>query len=121
MTIEINTKNTKNIFNNYNKEALDRQNWRTMTSALCAGFSTMENDGDMMSTTGSNPMKIQTFVNSCLRRILKIQWPDSISNLELWKQTSQIAVREEFILRKWRWLGHTFRKPTTIVARHEIT
>jgi hypothetical protein len=71
--------------------------------------------------TGTNLKKIQTFINSCPRRILKIQWPDTISNLELWKQSSQIAVREEILQRKWRWFGHTFRKSTTSVTRHAIT
>jgi hypothetical protein len=33
--------------------------------------------------TGTNLKKIQTYVISCLRRILKIQWPNIISNLEL--------------------------------------
>jgi hypothetical protein len=71
--------------------------------------------------TGTNLKKMQTFVNSCLGRIVKNQWPDVISNLELRKQTSQIAVREEIFQRKWRWLGHSIRKPTTSVTRHAIT
>jgi hypothetical protein len=71
--------------------------------------------------TGTNLKKKQTFVNSCLRKIVKIRRPDTISNLELWKQTSQIAVREEILQRKWRWLGHTFRKTTASVTRNPIT
>jgi hypothetical protein len=47
-------------------------------------------------------------------------WPEIISNLKLWKQTSQIAVREEILQRKWRWLRHTFRKTTACVTRHPI-
>jgi hypothetical protein len=71
--------------------------------------------------TGTSLKKIQTFVSSCLKRILKIQWPDTISNLELLKQTSQIAVREEILQRKWRWLGHTLRKTTASLTRQAIT
>jgi hypothetical protein len=35
--------------------------------------------------------------------------------------TSQIAVREEILQRRWRWLGHTFIKPTSSVTKHAIT
>jgi hypothetical protein len=41
--------------------------------------------------------------NRRLRRILKTQWPDTISNLELWKETSQITVTEEILQRNWQW------------------
>jgi hypothetical protein len=30
-------------------------------------------------------------------------------------------MREEILQRKWRWLGHTFRKATVSVTRHAIT
>ena len=33
--------------------------------------------------------KIQTFINTCIRRILQIRWPQTISNRELWKRTKQ--------------------------------
>jgi len=33
--------------------------------------------------------KIQTFVNRCLRYILRIWWPNIISNKDLWKVTGQ--------------------------------
>ena len=31
--------------------------------------------------------KLQTFINRCLRRILQIYWPDTISNATLWETT----------------------------------
>ena len=34
-------------------------------------------------TTVANTKKLQTFLNTCLRKILKINWPDIISNQEL--------------------------------------
>ena len=34
-------------------------------------------------TTVNTTNKIQTFINTCLRRILQIRWPNTISNKEL--------------------------------------
>ena len=31
--------------------------------------------------------KLQSFINTCLRKILKIFWPELISNTALWEQT----------------------------------
>jgi hypothetical protein len=54
--------------------------------------------------------KIQTFVNRCLRCILKIWWPNIISNKDLWKVTGQENINLEIRKRKYRWIGHTLRK-----------
>ena len=42
-------------------------------------------------TTKATTKRIQTFINGCLRRILHIHWPETISNMELWERTGQIA------------------------------
>ena len=54
--------------------------------------------------------KIQTFVNGCLRYILRIWWPNIISNKDLWKATGQEDINLEIRKRKFRWIGHTLRK-----------
>ena len=54
--------------------------------------------------------KIQTFVNRCLRYILRIWWPSIISNKDLWKVTGQEDINLEITKRKFRWIGHTLRK-----------
>ena len=54
--------------------------------------------------------KLQSFINSCLRTILKMWWPNKISNEELWKKTSQVDINIEIRRRKFGWLGHTLRK-----------
>ena len=54
--------------------------------------------------------KIQTFVNRCLRYILRIWWPNIISNKDLWKVTGQEDINLEIRKRKFRWIGHTLRK-----------
>jgi hypothetical protein len=53
---------------------------------------------------------------TCLRRILNIRWPEKISNKELWQKLNQPPVEEELKRRKWKWIGHTLRKP-----KHNIT
>ena len=51
--------------------------------------------------------KIQTFVNRCLRYILRIWWPYVISNKDLWRVTGQEDINLEIRKRKLRWIGHT--------------
>jgi hypothetical protein len=54
--------------------------------------------------------KTQTFVNRYLRYILRIWWPNIISNKDLWKVTGQEDINSEIRKRKFRWTGHTLRK-----------
>jgi hypothetical protein len=55
-------------------------------------------------------VKFQTFVNRCLRYVLRIWWPRNISNKDLWKATGQEDVNLEIRMRKFGWIGHTLRK-----------
>jgi hypothetical protein len=59
--------------------------------------------------TGEIRRKIQTFVNRCLRYILRI-WRPNISNKDLRKATGQEDINLEKKERKFRWNGHTLRK-----------
>ena len=54
--------------------------------------------------------KIQDFVNRCLTYILRIWWPNIISNKDLWRITDQEDINLEIRKRKFRWIGHTLRK-----------
>jgi len=54
--------------------------------------------------------KIQTFVNRCLRYILRLLWPKIIANKDLWRATGQEDINLEIRKRKFRWIGHTLRK-----------
>ena len=65
--------------------------------------------------------KVQTFVNSCLRKILQIHWPERITNEELWRRTSQRPMEEDIKMRKWKWIGHTLRKPKESITRQALT
>jgi len=48
-------------------------------------------------------------VNRCLRYILRIWWPNIISNKDLWIVTGQEDINLE-IIKKCGWIGHTLRK-----------
>jgi hypothetical protein len=49
-------------------------------------------------------------VNRCLRYILRIWWPNIISNKDLSKVTGQEDINLEIRKRKFRWIGQTLRK-----------
>ena len=58
-------------------------------------------------TTQSLNNKLQVFINSRLRYILKVWWPNKISSKELWKKTKQEEISTTIKRRKWSWIGHT--------------
>ena len=52
----------------------------------------------------------QIFVDRCPRYILRIWWPNIISNKDLWRVTDQEGINLGIRKRKFRWIGHTLRK-----------
>ncbi|VDO84904.1 unnamed protein product, partial [Schistosoma margrebowiei] len=72
-------------------------------------------------TTTTIVKKIQVFINSCLRKILNIHWPDTISNSLLWERTNQLPAEEEIRKRQWKWIGHTLRKSSNCTTRQALT
>jgi len=56
----------------------------------------------------------------CLRKILRIFWPDQITNEELWKRTKQLRIDLQIRKRKWGWLGHKLRQPCDNIARQAL-
>ena len=71
-------------------------------------------------TTATMTHKLQTFVNTCLRRIFNIRWPKRICNEDLWKMGVQEPVNQQIRRRKWGWIGHTLRKSTTSTTRQAL-
>nr|KAG5711846.1 hypothetical protein BaRGS_026287 [Batillaria attramentaria] len=51
-------------------------------------------------TTKTMQQKIQTFLNTCLRRIFNIRWPEKIRNEELWERAGQEPVAKQILRRK---------------------
>jgi len=70
--------------------------------------------------TKKTKQKIQTFINTCLRRIFHIRWPEKIRNAELWQRAGQEPVESQILKRKWGWIGHTLRKPKSSVTRQAL-
>lgn len=68
----------------------------------------------------SDVQSLQVFTNNCLRRLLKIYWPNTISNSRLWETTQQIPIQKEICKRKWKWIGHTLRKDDNDIAKQAI-
>ena len=72
-------------------------------------------------TTQTMQQKIQTFFNTSLRRIYKIQWQEKIRNEDLWERSGQEPVAKQILRRKWGWIGHTLRKPASSTTRQTLT
>ncbi|VDO88757.1 unnamed protein product, partial [Schistosoma curassoni] len=72
-------------------------------------------------TTKAIIQKTQVFINSCLRKILRIRWPDTISNSLLWERTNQISVEEEVRKKRWKRIGHILRKAPNYVTSLALT
>ncbi|VDO58708.1 unnamed protein product [Schistosoma margrebowiei] len=68
-------------------------------------------------TTTTTIKKVQVLINSCLRKILNIHWPDTISNSLLWERTNELPAEEEIRKRRWKWIGHTLRKSSNCITR----
>ena len=68
-------------------------------------------------TTKAICHKINTFQYRCLRRILNIFWPNTISNAELRLKTGTNNISSEVTRRRWRWVGHVLRMEPSAIAR----
>ena len=68
-------------------------------------------------TTKTIENKLEVFQNRCLRRILKIFWPNTISNNDLHARTNCTPIAQQVRQRRWRYIGHTLRKQRTALPR----
>jgi len=57
--------------------------------------------------------KLNVFQNKCLRRILRVYWPQTISNCDLRRRTGTQQVRRK----RWKWIGHVLRMPPAALPR----
>ena len=60
---------------------------------------------------------LEVFQNKCLRKILRIYWPNKISNTELHERTGMQPISLEVKSRRWKWIGHVCRMPLTSIPR----
>jgi hypothetical protein len=61
--------------------------------------------------------KLQSFVTTCLRTIINSRWPEVISDHDLREKNNQKPISTEIQKRKWKWIGHTLRKPHSDISR----
>ena len=64
--------------------------------------------------------KIQAFTNHCIRNILGVRWPNTISNDDLLAKTQEGKMTTQIRRKKWRWVGHTLRKPHNNVTKQAL-
>lgn len=72
-----------------------------------------------LTTTALNA-KLQGFTNRCLRSILKIWWPNVISNDDLYRKCNIDPISSIIKRRKWKWIGHTLRKDPNEICRQAL-
>ena len=61
--------------------------------------------------------KQEVFHNRCLHRILRIYWPQTISNYELCRRTGTEPITQQVRQKRWRWIGHVLRMPPAALPR----
>ncbi|VDO73165.1 unnamed protein product [Schistosoma margrebowiei] len=71
-------------------------------------------------TTTAIIKTVQVFINSCLRKILNIHWPDTISNSLMCERTNQLPSEEEIRKIRWKWIRRTLRKSSNCITRQAL-
>ena len=61
--------------------------------------------------------KLRSFHTICLRRILRVFWPEKISNEDLLRSCRQEDMGTIITRRRWRWIGHVLRKDSQSIPR----
>ncbi|KAI8512981.1 hypothetical protein Bbelb_096200 [Branchiostoma belcheri] len=67
--------------------------------------------------TKTDMRKINSFHNSCLRKICNVFWPNKISNAELYNRTGCRKLTTEITGRRLKWLGHVLRMPDNRIPK----
>ena len=67
--------------------------------------------------TESDLKKLSTFHTKNLRRILRIFWPETISNQELLARCNQDNMGTIIMRRRWKWIGHVMRREQGNITR----
>lgn len=72
------------------------------------------------STTQATRRKLQSFCNKCLKQILRIFWPNWVTNEQLLLMANCKPIEFEICRRKWTWIGHILRRPPDEIARQAL-
>ena len=76
---------------------------------------------EMWRVTSTDMERLDVFHRKCLRRILGIFWPHTISNRELYERTGEDPISETLKVRRWRWIGHVLRREKDNNCRVALT
>jgi hypothetical protein len=47
-------------------------------------------------------------------------WPEVISNEELWRRTEETEISMQIKMQKWNWIGHTLREGNEAIEREAL-
>ena len=72
-------------------------------------------------TTKRIQSRVQSIVNSCLRRNLGFCWKDKVTNEQLWERAEEEQIALQVRRRKWSWIGQTLRKPASNTTRNALS
>ena len=71
--------------------------------------------------TNSDELKLNRFHHICLNKIMRVRWPMKIPIEELYCLTNTKPVSEIIRERRWRYIGHIFRRETSSNLRVALT
>ena len=60
--------------------------------------------------TKTEAKKLDAFQYKCMKRILRIRWPWTISHQQIQESTGVNRTSDEIRRRSWKWIGHIMRK-----------
>ena len=70
--------------------------------------------------TKCDAKKLSTFHTTCLRKILRIFWPNKISNENLLERCNTEDLETLITRRRWQWIGHVLRMDRDSITKTSL-
>ena len=102
-------RNVFKMLNNVSKSSQYSTKTKLRLYQSCV-LSTLLYGSECWRMTESDLNKLSTFHTKNLRRILRIFWPETISNQHLLACRNQDSMGTIIMRRRWRWIGHVMRR-----------
>ena len=109
-------RNTFREMNNVWRSAQYNTNTKLKLYQSCV-VSTLLYGSECWRMTETDLSKLRSFHTTCLRRILRIFWPERISNGQTLRRCQQDDMGDIILRRRWRWIGHVLRKDPQSITR----
>ena len=71
--------------------------------------------------TTAEEERLDIFHRKCLKRILRVHWPNIITNADLYARTGTRPLSCTIRQRRWRWIGHILRRGSEEHERTALT